>query len=36
MLSPTPNLELTSITWNINANENGGWFCGYGWRQTKG
>ena len=29
--APPPNLELTSITWNINANENGGWWCGYGW-----
>ena len=30
--TPRPNLELTSITWNINANENGGWWCGYGWK----
>jgi hypothetical protein len=34
-LSPTPNLELTSITWNINENGNGGWWCGYGWKQTE-
>ena len=31
--APRPNLELTSITWNINANENGGWWCGYGWKR---
>ena len=31
--APPPNLELTSITWNINANENGGWWCGYGWKR---
>ena len=29
--APPPNLPLTSITWNINANKNGGWWCGYGW-----
>lgn len=31
--APRPNLELTSITWNVNANENGGWWCGYGWKR---
>tara|TARA_B100000575_G_scaffold48614_1_gene35624 strand:- start:18342 stop:18665 length:324 start_codon:yes stop_codon:yes gene_type:complete len=29
--APPPDLPLTSITWNINANKNGGWWCGYGW-----
>ena len=29
--APPANLPLTSITWNINANKNGGWWCGYGW-----
>ena len=28
--APTPNLELTSITWNVKGT--GGWWCGYGWR----
>ncbi len=28
---PLPNLPLTSITWNIKSNEQGGWWCGYGW-----
>jgi hypothetical protein len=32
--APPPNLELTSITWNPNANENGGWWCGYGWKKV--
>ena len=27
---PTPNLELTTICWNIKGS--GGWWCGYGWR----
>ena len=31
--APPPNLELTSITWNVNANDNGGWWCGYGWKR---
>ena len=30
--APPPNLELTSITWNINSNKQGGWWCGYGWK----
>ena len=31
--APPPNLELTSITWNVqdNGENNGGWWCGYGW-----
>jgi hypothetical protein len=29
--APSPNLELTSITWNPKENEKGGWWCGYGW-----
>tara|TARA_A100000164_G_C21429147_1_gene550213 strand:+ start:224 stop:577 length:354 start_codon:yes stop_codon:yes gene_type:complete len=33
--SPTPNLKLTSITWNPNGNENGGWYSGYGWKKTE-
>ncbi len=28
--APSPNLELTSITWNVKGT--GGWWCGYGWR----
>ena len=32
--APPANLPLTSITWNINANKNGGWWCGYGWEKT--
>ena len=27
------NLELTSITYNPNGNNNGGWWCGYGWKK---
>ena len=27
--TPPPNLELTSITWNLKGT--GGWWCGYGW-----
>lgn len=30
-IKPRPNLPLTSITWNIKSNEQGGWWCGYGW-----
>ena len=26
------NLPLTSITWNPKENEEGGWWCGYGWK----
>ena len=26
-----PNLELTSITWNVKGT--GGWWCGYGWKK---
>ena len=33
--APRPNLPLTSITWNPNANENGGWWCGYGWKKWR-
>jgi len=33
--APRPNLELTSITWNVNANKNGGWWCGYGWAKKR-
>ncbi len=29
---PTPGLKLTTICWNIRANSNGGWYCGYGWK----
>lgn len=29
--APRPNLELTSITWNIKGT--GGWWCGYGWKK---
>ena len=29
--APPPNLELTSITWNVNE-VSGGWWCGYGWK----
>ena len=29
----TSNLELTSITYNPNGNNNGGWWCGYGWKK---
>ena len=25
-------LELTTICWNIRGNSNGGWYCGYGWK----
>lgn len=32
--APPPDLPLTSITWNVNANKNGGWWCGYGWRKN--
>ena len=31
--TPRPNLQLTSICYNINANKNGGWWCGYGWEK---
>lgn len=31
--TPRPNLQLTSICFNINANKNGGWWCGYGWEK---
>ena len=27
-----PDLPLTSITWNPKENEEGGWWCGYGWK----
>ncbi len=30
--APPPGLPLTSITWNVNSNNKGGWWCGYGWR----
>lgn len=30
---PQPNLQLTSITWNINYNNYGGWWAGYGWNR---
>ena len=29
--APRPNLELTSITWNVSGT--GGWWCGYGWKR---
>lgn len=29
--APRPNLELTSITWNVKGT--GGWWCGYGWKK---
>tara|TARA_B100001093_G_scaffold195277_1_gene187723 strand:+ start:921 stop:1241 length:321 start_codon:yes stop_codon:yes gene_type:complete len=31
LIIPRPNLPLTSITWNIKSNKQGGWWCGYGW-----
>jgi len=33
--APPPNLELTSITRNVkdNGKNNGGWWCGYGWKK---
>ena len=27
--APRPNLQLTTITWNVTGT--GGWWCGYGW-----
>ena len=35
--APPPNLELTSITWNVkdDGKNNGGWWCGYGWTQSR-
>jgi hypothetical protein len=33
-LTPRPNLELTSITWNPKGT--GGWWCGYGWERNHG
>ena len=32
--APPPGLPLASITWNVNSNGNGGWWCGYGWRKN--
>ena len=32
-VGPKPNLSLTSITYNPNGNNNGGWWCGYGWKK---
>ena len=29
--APRPNLELTSITWNVSGT--GGFWCGYGWKR---
>jgi len=31
--APRPHLQLTSLTWNINSNNNGGWWAGYGWHR---
>ena len=31
---PQSNLPLTSICYNPNGNNNGGWWCGYGWRRN--
>ena len=33
-VGPKPNLSLTSITYNPNGNNNGGWWCGYGWKNS--
>ena len=32
-LGSRPNLQLTSLTWNINSNNYGGWWAGYGWHR---
>ena len=29
----TSNALLTCITYNPNGNNNGGWWCGYGWKK---
>jgi hypothetical protein len=28
------NLPLTSVCFNPNRDNNGGWYCGYGWREN--